>query len=165
LVEVNMAQHRARSRVASALLALMLAIGTSTVALVVGQGSASAGLVGPTSPGKSVAPSNANVKGKCSFTVQSVNPSDGTVVAKVSAQAQPATLNGYLINAYTQMYCSVYSPFGSLLTAWNPFVNGPILGATGETLALPFYSSYILCGQGFVKLNSGANSLTPFICA
>ena len=160
-----MARHRASSRAASALIALALAIATSIAALVAGAGPAAAGLLPPASPGKSVAPQNSVVKGKCSFTLNSVNNSTGTAVIKIAATAKPASASGYTTNAYTQMFCQLYDAAANLVAVWDPFVNGPYLPNTTSKPSVPLSSQYFICGTGFVKLNNGNQSFTPTVCA
>jgi hypothetical protein len=159
-----MAKHKARSIRASAVTALFFAAVAALFAAMVGQSSAGAATLAPP-PGKSVTMKNADVLAKCSFTVNKVNPSDGTIVAKVAAQAQPASLFGYFNNVYTQVFCSVSDPIGNVLTKFNPIANGGVLPAQSETPVLPYSSSYIVCGQALVKKNNGSQSLTPLVCA
>lgn len=155
-----MARHLARSRGVAVAIGVLLA--ATSVLLTAAIDTGSAGAV--TAPGKSVVIKNGVVLGRCNVTVQSVNPSVGTASVRLAANAQPATLFGYGSNAYTQVFCRVYSNAGALLTSFAPFVNGPILPTTSETPDIAFAASYILCGQAFVKLNNGNDSLTPQVC-
>ena len=158
-----MANHKIRTGLASVGLA---AAATATAALSVALiGAGSAGAYTPIAPGKSVSPRNADVLGKCSLTVQSVNPSDGTVTARVAGQAQPGGLLGYATNVYTQVFCTVYDSHGNLLTRFSPFANNPVLVATNETATIAYDSSYTLCGTAVVKKNNGATSTTAQVCA
>ena len=143
----------------------MAAMFTAAAALLTALvGSGAAGAV--TAPGKSVLLKNVNVLGRCNFTVQSVNPSIGAASVRLAANAQPATLFGYGTNAYTQVFCYVFGgQTANLLTQFAPFANSPVLPTTSETPTIPFESSYTLCGYAFVKLNSGNQSTTPFVCA
>ena len=157
-----MAKHKARSRGALAALGVLLTAAAVLLTTLVGTGSAGA----VTAPGKSVVVKNAHVLGRCNFTVQAVNPSIGTASVRLAANAQPATLFGYGSNAYTQVFCAVYSgTSGALLTKFAPFVNGPVLPTTSETPEIPLDSSYLLCGEAFVKLNTGNDSLTGLVGA
>ena len=157
-----MAKHNARSRGVLAVIGVLLTAAALVVTTSVGTGSAGA----VTAPGKSVVVKNANVLGRCNFTVQAVNPSIGTASVRLAANAQPASLFGYGTNAYTQVLCYVYGgTSGTLLTQFAPFVNGAVLQTTSETPEIPFESSYVLCGRAFVKLNNGNNSVTSIVCA
>jgi hypothetical protein len=159
-----MAQHKARSRRSSVVVALVIAACASLFLTIVGSSSADAALY-PVAPGKSVTPKNSVVTGKCNMTVQAVNASTGQVTIRLAAQAKPTSLLGYGTNAYTQIFCTVYDINSNPVATHNPYRNGPTVPNTGTENAVPFSSQYFVCGQAFVKLNNGNNSLTPLVCA
>jgi hypothetical protein len=152
-----MAKHKARSPRA----ALLVVTAALAAPLLI---QPSAGAV--TAPGLSALAKNGDVIARCNFTLQSVNPSDGTAQVRLAANAQPASLLGYATNAYTQVFCAVLGgdQTGPVLTRFDPFANGPVVPTTSETPVIDLYAGYTLCAVGYVKKNSGAQSFTPTVC-
>ena len=154
-----MAKHKARSLRASAITTgVLTACATLLLALVATTSAYAA-------PGKTVKPRNFNVLGTCSLTLLSVNPSDTTVHIRLAAQGQPNNLLGYVNNVYTQVFCTVYDANMSQVAFYAPFANSPTLPTSNINPNVPFSPSYLLCGQAYVKLANGNDSLTPTVCA
>jgi hypothetical protein len=156
-----MAKHRARSLRAFATTVGAVSAGAAVAAALLGAGSADA-----LTPGKAVKAQNSDVIGKCTLRVMSYNPSDVTSNIRLSAQAQPKTLDGFGTNVYTQVFCSVLNPSGTqLLASYNPFANGARVQASSITPAIPYYPSYLVCATAYVQKSNGSTSTTPTVCA
>jgi hypothetical protein len=60
----------------------------------------------------------------------------------------------------------VWNPSATqVLASYNPYSNGATVQSSSITPAIPYYPSYVVCAQGFVKLSNGATSITPVVCA
>jgi hypothetical protein len=155
-----MAKHNARSLRASAIKGAVLTACAGLLLALVGVGSAGAVVAA----GQAVHPKNTDVTGKCAVTFTSYNPSDNTVLIRLSAAAKPTKLAGYGTNAYTQMFCTVYDAGFNPRASFNPFADGPILSNVAARFTIPYSNNYHICGLGFVKLNNGDTSLTAPVC-
>ena len=119
---------------------------------------------------KTVSPYNRDVLAKCILQVKSVNPVNGyATTIKLSAQAQPASYNGYTNNVFTQVDCYLL-PAGDTnpadaLAQISPYANSATILNTSRTVTVPFANSYTLCGSAFVKLRNGDTSYTSYVCA
>lgn len=158
-----MAKQRARRSRVRRLSAVLAALGV--VLAVVGSPEAANATIWH----KSISPSNADLKAKCSLDVQSVDPVTYETKIKLAAQAQPASFAGYGQNVFTQVDCYIL-PAGDTnpadaLAEIHPNGNTAVLLTTSTMVTLAFADSYTLCGRGWVKLKNGDTSYTPYICA
>lgn len=107
--------------------------------------------------------SNADVAAQCQFAVNAVDPATYAAHTTIQAVAQPKTLAGSYNNKFTQVFCYLYDPTGTLLASFAPSTAGAYLSA-GQNFVVPYENYYILCGYAFVKLRNGNSSFTPFVC-
>jgi hypothetical protein len=155
-----MAKHNARSLRASVTTGAVLTACAALLFAFLGVGSAGAVVAA----GKSVFPKNSVVSGKCAVTFTKYNPSDDTMLIRLSAQAKPTKVAGYGTNAYTQMFCTVYDAAYDAQASFNPFADGPYLSAVAARFTIPNSSAFHICGAAYAKLNDGSDSFTGWVC-
>lgn len=140
-----------------ALAALGMALSSSLVSTTVDAA------VTLTPKSKIVTPKNADVIGTCKFTANRVT--SNFVRFTLNATARPADLDGYRANVFTQVHCYLFDDTASLLAEFHPIANGPSMYGRTYKDAVPFFDSYILCGQAEVKKKNGDTTSTPLVCS
>jgi hypothetical protein len=100
----------------------------------------------------------------CSFTVQSVNYDDGTVLAQMGTQANPSSPLGYLSIAHNRSACYLLNSQHAPLTSIVADGDSPSVGTGIVPVVVPQDSVYYLCVQGQATLHSGVQSTTPLVC-
>jgi hypothetical protein len=105
--------------------------------------------------------------GACSFNVQGVNASAGTVTAQFSGQSKPVAGNvlGYLQIAHNEITCVLLDPAGNFLTSIHGAANTADVGTSIILRTVPRHPYYILCGVAQYTLRSGSVFNVAVPCA
>jgi hypothetical protein len=113
---------------------------------------------------KNTTQKNADVVGTCRFAATRVTTN--FVRFTLSATGRPAGLDGYRANVFTQTHCYVLDDVTfDVLIEYHPSVNGASMYGKNLKSSVPYFDSYVLCGQTEVKKQNGDTTVTPLVCA
>jgi hypothetical protein len=97
-------------------------------------------------------------QGACSFNVQSVNESAGTVSGQMGGQSGPVSGNllGYVQIVHNDITCYLYDGSGfTRLYTLHKGADAPSVGTGVVNVTVPRYTQYELCGFATYTLRSG----------